>query len=55
MGAGPEIVQDAVCIQRNMPLSRVPAQIQADWRSLGTTSVVTSAPSGSITTLNTNR
>ena len=53
--AGPEIAQGAVCIHRNMPLSNVPAQVQAEWRSLGAASGVTSPPSGSITTLNTSR
>ena len=53
--AGPEIAQVAVCIHRNMPLSNVPAQIQAEWRSLGAASTVTSPASCSITTLNTSR
>ena len=53
--AGPEIAQGAVCIHRKMPLSNITAQDQADWRSLGAASGVTSPPSGSITTLNTSR
>ena len=53
--AGPEIAQGAVCIHHSMPLSNVPAQIQAEWRSLGAASTVTSPPSGSITTLNSSR
>ena len=53
--AGPKIAQGAVCIHCNMPLSNVPAQIQAEWRSLGATSTFPSPASGSITTLNTSR
>ena len=53
--AGPKIAQVAVCIHCSMPLSNVPAQIQAEWRSLGAASAVTSPASGSITTLNTSR
>ena len=53
--AGPEIAQGVVCIHRSMPLSNIPAQIQAELRSLGAASAVTSPPSGSRTTLNTSR
>ena len=53
--AGPEIAQGAVCIHCNMPLSKILAQIQAEWRSLGANSAFPSPASGSITTLNTSR